>query len=170
MDAVINWIKEFLIIYFILTILMHLVANDQYKKYLRFFSGIILLTALISPVTKLFGNAGQLESLISYEAFWEQLDSARQDSQKMEFLQNDHYVKKYEEAAAKDMYAQAVQQGYPVSRVSVTLTKDYEIHSVSVWMEVVDEAAEKDDGTAQEVCGFLQRAYDLEPSQISIYG
>lgn len=170
MDAVLSWIKEFLIIYLILTVLMHLVANDQYKKYLRFFSGIILLTALVSPVMKLSGSAGRLESLISYEAFWEQLDSARQDTQKMEFLQNNHYVKKYEEAVAQDIYERSVQQGYPVSRVSAALTEDYEISSVSVWMQVLDAAAKKDAGMEKEVRKFLQQAYDLEPSQIHLYG
>ena len=140
MEAVLSWIKEFLIIYLILTILMHLVINDQYKKYLRFFSGIILLTALVSPVMKLLGSAGQLESLVSYEAFWEQLDSTRQDTQKMEFLQNDHYVKKYEKAVAQDILERAGRQGYPVIRVSADLTKDYEITDVSIWLEVLKQA------------------------------
>ena len=169
MEAVLSWIKEFLIIYLILTILMHLVINDQYKKYLRFFSGIILLTALVSPVMKLLGSAGQLESLVSYEAFWEQLDSTRQDTQKMEFLQNDHYVKKYEKAVAQDILERAGRQGYPVIRVSADLTKDYETTDVSIWLEVLKQAEQKDE-IKQQVREFLQKAYDLKPSQIHLYG
>lgn len=140
MDGILSWIKEFLIIYLILTILMHLTACDQYKKYLRFFSGIILLMALISPVLELFGSAGKLESLISYEAFWEQLDSTRQDSKKLEFMQNDHYIRKYESVIADEIMLQAKERELPVSRIQVELTEDYEINSVSVWLDIADRS------------------------------
>ena len=141
MDGILSWIKEFLIIYLILTILMHLTACDQYKKYLRFFSGIILLMALISPVLELFGSAGKLESLISYEAFWEQLDSTRQDSKKLEFMQNDHYIRKYESVIADEIMLQAKDRELPVSQVQVELTEDYEISSVSVWLGISESSS-----------------------------
>ena len=141
MDGILSWIKEFLIIYLILTILMHLTACDQYKKYLRFFSGIILLMALISPVLELFGSAGKLESLISYEAFWEQLDSTRQDSKKLEFMQNDHYIRKYESVIADEIMLQAKERELPVSQVQVELTEDYEISSVSVWLGISESSS-----------------------------
>ena len=35
MEAVREWMKEFLVIYLILTILMHLAAAEPYKKYLQ---------------------------------------------------------------------------------------------------------------------------------------
>ena len=141
MDGILSLIKEFLIIYLILTILMHLTSCDQYKKYLRFFSGIILLMALISPVLELFGSAGKLESLISYEAFWEQLDSTRQDSKKLEFMQNDHYIRKYESVIADEIMLQAKERELPVSQVQVELTEDYEISSVSVWLGISESSS-----------------------------
>ena len=40
MGTVLNWMKQFLILYLILTILTQLAAAEAYKKYLRFLSGI----------------------------------------------------------------------------------------------------------------------------------
>ena len=87
----------------------------------------------------------------------------------MEFLQNDHYVKKYEKAVAQDILERAGRQGYPVIRVSADLTKDYEITDVSIWLEVLKQAEQKDE-IKQQVREFLQKAYDLKPSQIHLYG
>lgn len=166
MHAILNWVKEFLILYLLLTILMHLTAADQYKKYLRFFSGIILVLMLLSPVMRLLGNDGRLETLISGEIFWEQLDSIRQDTQKLEFLQNDHYREKYETALAGDMLAQAAGYNLPVREVRVSLTQDYEISRVSIRMDL--SKGQDPANIREKLKDFIKEAYGLTKDQIFV--
>ena len=70
MDGILNWMKEFLIIYLILNILTNLTALDQYKKHLHFFSGVVLMLVLLTPVLRLTGKEGKLEAIISSKVLW----------------------------------------------------------------------------------------------------
>ncbi len=165
MDQILDWLKDFMVIYLILTILTQLAATGQYKKYFHFFSGVILLLVLISPVLSIFGKAGEFEKLVSYEAFWEQLDSARQDSKKLEFLQNDHYIQKYEAAIAQDIKRQAEDQQIAVQDVRVTLTEDYDIGKVVIQLGILQEDAQE---AGKKLQKFVMHLYDLQKNQVLI--
>lgn len=166
MDLIRNWVKEFLIIYLILTILLHLAASDKYRKYIRFFSGLILLTFLASPMFQLFGASGQLEARIAYESFWEQLDSTKQDTERLTFLKNDYYVQKYEEAIAQDIERQAAEQEIALKSIDVALSEDYEIQKVEVVLDT--SRGESAAVMEQKLTELLKAGYRLENEQILI--
>lgn len=166
LDGIMNWMKEFLIVYLLLTILTNLVAVDRYKKHLHFFSGVVLLFVFLAPVLGVFGKAGKLESLISYEAFWEKLDSAKQDMEKLEFLQNSQTVAKYEQAVALNIQQQAQENDMPVRQVRVRLTDSYEIRQVSVWMDLSQDVGKE---ARERLLRFLQKAYNLKKEQVLLY-
>lgn len=165
MQDILNWIKEFLIVYLILTILTHLAASDQYKKYLRFFSGMILLLTLVTPVLRIFGEDGRLEALVSYEAFLEELDSARNDAQKLEFMQNGRYLQKYEGAIAKDIQNQADGQGLPIGRVQVSLNDNYEISHIS--LQIDTSKGHDFQNAKKQFSSFLNQTYGLKEHQLT---
>ena len=105
MDVLRGRVREFLIVYLILTILQQLSAADKYRRYLRFFSGLILLLFLVSPLFSLFGADGRLEARVAYEAF------------------------------AQDILQQAETAGISLARVRVSLSEGYEIENVNVWLD-----------------------------------
>ncbi len=166
MDGILNWMKEFLIIYLILNILTNLTALDQYKKHLHFFSGVVLMLVLLTPVLRLTGKEGKLEALISSKVFWEKLDSARQDTKKLEFIRNSHYIARYEQAIAREMRQQAQQQDIVLRQVQVRLTDDYEIRRVTIWPEFSSDAQQE--GEKKALIQFLTQTYGLEESRIFI--
>lgn len=167
MDIILNWMKEFMIIYLILTILTQLCASAPLKKYLRFFSGVILLLVMFSPILHLFGKDGKLSEQVSYETFLEQLDNIQQDSKKLEFIQNDNTVHRYEEAVARDIMRQAKGQQMPVSKVQVTLNGQYEIEKVSVWLSVSISKEDSRDAK-KKLTELLQDMYGLKEEQLKI--
>lgn len=167
MQAILDWMKEFLIIYLILTILMQLAAADQYKKYLRFISGIILMFVLLSPVLRFLNGADKPGTILNYEEFWERIDGSKQDMQDMEFLRNNRYLQKYEQAAASGIITQAAQQGIQVRMAKVSMTQDYQIKEVSVWL---DDLTKQEDGGEERLMAFLGQTYGLSREQIVIYG
>ncbi len=166
MNAVLTWMKDFLVIYLVLTILTSLAAIEQYKKYLHFFSGVVLLLVLTAPVLNWFGGDGRLEALVSYEAFWEELDSARQDMKKLEFLENDRFISKYEQAVAQDILMQAAQLDISVRQVTVNLSSDYEIRQAVIRL---DSLSDSDFAAAEEkLRAFLKETYGLKAGQVQI--
>ena len=166
MRVILNWMKEFLLLYLILTILMHLAAAEEYKKYLRFLSGMILLLVLISPVLRLFGEDSRLKIVQSYEDFWEKMDDFSSDVQQTAYLQNARSLQQYEKAVAADLSARLQEQGFLVSQVSVSLSDDYEISSISVWLDVQQKS--EDPSVKDRLAVLLQDTCHLEERQIFI--
>lgn len=167
MHNVVQWMKGFLILYLLLTILMQLAAVEEYKKYLRFLSGIILLLVLSSPLLRLLAGDSGLEILKSYDQFWEQLDAVSQETGDMQFLQDGWGRTAYEDAVAADMLSLAQQKGFPVSRVSVSLSETLKINQVTVWLELPH--SQKQPLAKEELEDFLTKTYQLELTQIMIY-
>ena len=167
MHSILNWMKEFMVVYLILTVLTQLCAAQPLKKYLRFFSGIILLLMLFSPVLHLFGKDGKLEEKVSYETFLEQLDGIRQDSKKLEFINNDNTIHRYEDAIARDILRQVKGQKLSVSKVQVSLNGQYEIEKVAVWLSVSVPEEEKKD-VSKKLTQLLHDMYGLGEEQLSI--
>lgn len=168
MHTVINWMKEFLVLYLLLTVLMQLAAAEEYKKYLRFLSGIILLLVLVSPLLRLLAGDGGMDMMQSYDRFFEQLDTAVQDTGQMRFLQDGHDLAAYEEAVSMDILSQLRQTDIPVTGVSVSLSEEYQIQTVTVWLDALYR--QEHPSANEELLAFLKKTYQLEDAQIFIYG
>lgn len=54
-DYLYQWIENIAFYLVILTVAMQMVPNNNYKKYIHFFSGLILVLMLAGPVFKVFG-------------------------------------------------------------------------------------------------------------------
>lgn len=50
-----QWIENVAFYLVLLTVAMHLIPNNNYKKYIRFFTGLILIIMLSGPILKIFG-------------------------------------------------------------------------------------------------------------------
>jgi len=145
---------------------MHLAAAEEYKKYLRFLSGIILLLVLITPALRLFGGDGRLKILQSYEDFWKNMDGFSSDIQQAELLQDASSLQKYEQAVAADVSAKMQEQGISAGRVSVSLSDDYKLDSIAVWLDVQQKS--EDPTVKDRLAVLLQDTYHLEERQIFI--
>lgn len=135
-----EYIRGFFILFVLLTILVYLVPGNSFQKYIRFFTEVILTFAFLSPILSLFCDSDAFMELIQYESFTESLSEISKDTQRIEFLQNDYYIRKYEIAIAEDVKLIAETEGYSVREADVGLTEDYVIDSIS--LTVTEEAAD----------------------------
>lgn len=58
---------------------MNLMGSSSYKKYIRFFSGIVLIIILISPITKLFNMEERLSYLFEKNNFQIEMKEINQE-------------------------------------------------------------------------------------------
>ena len=72
-----GWIQD-LSVYLILTAaVMHVIPGKDYVRYVRFFSGLVLILLLLTPALKLRGMSGRLDPLFEDAAsFLEEADRA----------------------------------------------------------------------------------------------
>lgn len=73
MDDLYEWMRNFTFYMMIITVAMQLLPNHDYKKYIRFFSGLILILMMIGPILKVF-NIDALDT--DYEQRVEEIERA----------------------------------------------------------------------------------------------
>ena len=55
LDYIYQWMENIAFYLVILVVVVQMVPSTQYKKYIRFFAGLILIFMLTGPILKLFG-------------------------------------------------------------------------------------------------------------------
>lgn len=55
LEAIYQWIENIAFYLVIVVAVMHMIPGENYKKYIRFFIGMILILLLSTPLLKLFG-------------------------------------------------------------------------------------------------------------------
>lgn len=147
MNAFVKYIQNFFALFLLLMVVRQLIPNGRLKKYIYFFTELVLIIGIMQPLFSLFGADETLMEKIRYETFSENLNEASRDISRMEFLQNDYYRKEYENAAALDVGNTAEgflgPYGLSVKEVSVELTENYEVKKV---MLIVGEKKADTDG------------------------
>jgi hypothetical protein len=90
----IAFIKEYVGLVLLVTVILYLLPSEQYRRYLRFFLELVLVLFLVQRILSL-GNDSFLQS---WEGSWKEflavMEQRRQEAEDMEFLEPD-YVEKF---------------------------------------------------------------------------
>ncbi len=127
-----EYIRSFLALFVLLMLLLYLVPGEGFRKYIQFFSEILLAIGFLYPVLSVLYDSDAFLEKVEYEAFAEGLSEIARDTRKIEFLQNDYYIAEYERAIAMDVERIAGQYDFDVTGVDVHLTDDYTLDEISL--------------------------------------
>lgn len=125
-----SYIRGFLALFVLVTLLIYMVPEGSFKKYIRFFAEVILTFSFLSPVLSVICDSDEFLELIRYEEFTESLSEISRDTQRMEFIRNDYYIEEYETAIGEDVKRIAEQYGFTVQSVDVKLNDDYTLDAI----------------------------------------
>ena len=82
-----SWLQNVVCYFFLLTVVMNLLPDDSYKKYIRYYMGLLLILTFLSPIFQITDMGQKLESYIeSFEGFeieaqeWEEKAEAWEQS------------------------------------------------------------------------------------------
>lgn len=160
------YVRGFIVLFVVLTILLHLPSQENYGKYIRFFSELILMMALLAPVLSVFCDSDELLELIEYEAFTEELSMVSEDMEHIEYLYGDYHREVYEDAIGEDVKRIAEGYRFSVQEVEVKLSEEYEVEYIALRISGEGEA-DIDRELKAELMGY----YQLEEKEIEIrYG
>ena len=132
MNAILHYVKSFMILFLVLKLLIQMVPKEKFQKYIRFFAELILVFGLLCPVLRYLGEEEAFLELVEYNEFMEGLQEASMNAERITFLQNDSYVTQYEKAIESDVVLLSEQQGFTVKKAEVTLSNQYEIKKISL--------------------------------------
>ncbi|MCI8484987.1 MAG: stage III sporulation protein AF [Lachnospiraceae bacterium] len=179
MHIIYVWVKNIVCFYILLTVVLHLLPKEGYQKYVRFFSGMLLMILIITPVLSLLGKEDVLLKRIDQAGFFQELDNLKLDTEHLEQTQKRAYLKEYERAIGTDISRIAEGKQLNPCWTEVHLSDTYQVESIA--MEV---SFEKEEGLSVQKASFgddskeypevynlkqeLMDFYQLEEGQISI--
>lgn len=136
-----SYIKGFIALFVLLIVLLHLAPGKSYQKYIRFFAEMLLTISLLTPVLSVVCDKEEFLDLIEYEAFMSELQETSKDMEKIEYLNNDHYIEEYESAIEADVRQMAEVYDFVVQEVTVDMAEDYTISYIK--LELTDQTNEQ---------------------------
>ena len=124
MEAVYGWVKNIIYYMIFLSVVDNLLADSKYGKYIRFFSGMVLILLVVSPFTGGLHLDEQISSMFKSISFQNDTDDLKQDLWGMEERRLDQVIRKYEQAVAADVEAMARAEGFTCTGASVQIDGD----------------------------------------------
>lgn len=132
MSGVVEWVKNYSMVFLLMTVLTSAAAKKEYRKYIQLFVEIVLVITLINPLLNVTGKSEDLFEKISYDSFFQSLEGIKKDKEKLDFLNEDYYISYYENAIEEDVKLLAKDTGYVITDASVTLNEDYEVEAMEL--------------------------------------
>lgn len=151
MEAILEWMKGIVILFVVLSALMYLVPKEQYKKYIQFFMEMVLVIAVISPISKVIYASEDFEEKIHYSQFWQEMENVQMDVEKMDFIQNDYHRAEYETAIEEDIRLMAEGKEYEIDQIDATLSEKYELESVIIVVKTTKEGNEESGWEVEDI-------------------
>lgn len=68
-DFLYEWIRNLAFYMVLVTAALHVIPNHTYKKYIRFFTGMVLILLLLTPALKLFHREDFFQTLFQKESY-----------------------------------------------------------------------------------------------------
>lgn len=178
------YVRGFIVLFVLLTLLLYLPPGKSYQKYIRFFAELIMTLGILSPVLSVVCDSDEFLKQVEYEEFMENLSELSRDADRIAYINNDYYLAEYENAIEMDVEQIAEEYGFSAQDVKVHMTENYTIDEMRLWLtdqsgdvivigEIVpedggEEEEEEDDAVYAGLKQELSEYYQLEPSRIEI--
>lgn len=73
-EGIYEWLKDLAYYVILVTVISHMIPGEVYQKYIRFFTGLVMVVLLLSPVLWLFQEQDPLQLMERYEQGMEDLE------------------------------------------------------------------------------------------------
>lgn len=122
-------VQNILIYYLILSVLMALISNSSYKKYIEMFSGLVMIIIILNPLIKLFGAEGTLDMELQKNQLYEITQAESESIMVAELKQSDAVLEQYQNTIRQQV--NAVMENYDYYATDVAITIDDSLESDS---------------------------------------
>ena len=181
MEQFFSYIKSCLVIFLIITVLDHMIPGEKYRKYVQFFSRLVLVMGILYPCLVWSGESDRLLQKIQADAFWQKLEEIQINAENSSFFGTGEVISYYEKAVEADISQIVLQENMRVKEISVDMTEAYEIEKIRMVVEkngeddvvigkiVIDGQPEtKEDEAYRELKRKLIGYYQLSEDQLEL--
>ena len=150
MDLVFQWIKNIAFYLIIFTAIMNCVSNKAYKKYITFFSGILLVVVVISPFKNLAGENEWMDYFFELEGLKMDFNSYKTDLDRINIDEDARMMEAYKEEIKNQITYVVTKNGLKVRDIELTIDEDKNSDYYYVPKKIIIRASYNDDGFVDE--------------------
>lgn len=88
-----EWMRNIAYYMILVTALLQMMPNQDYKKYIRFFTGMILILLLLTPVLKICGMEQQFSKLYEGKEYENKVREIKESTKYLEEINSADYLK-----------------------------------------------------------------------------
>ncbi|MDF2845028.1 MAG: putative rane protein [Herbinix sp.] len=126
MEEIYSWIRNIVIYLLINTIIMNLLGNKSYKKYVSIVSGMILVLIVISPLIRLMKLEENLDYFLQANDFAVEASDFKSDLNRMEEAQVDAIFADYKEKIQEQVKDMLLKEKVYIKNFNITFDYDNE--------------------------------------------
>ena len=97
MNGVYEWVRNMAGYLILMTMIVNLLPNRTYEKYLRLFAGIVFMLLVLSPFSDLSGVNGQMEEAFARLTFQNDAKMLRREIERVDERQMKQLIERYQE-------------------------------------------------------------------------
>lgn len=159
-----HWLKSLAGGLCIMTVLLQLIPDGKFSKYVRFYAGLLFFLMAAHPAIRLLAGDGELERLLQLEFVKEEHYDMETAVKGMEDLKNEQVIQAYRKEVERQIYGITRAYQAEPQNVSVQFDSDniYQIEHIA--MTVISSGNTDTNAIREEIAGI----YMLTQSDIII--
>lgn len=91
-EGLYQWVENIAFYMVFMTAALHLIPGDGYRKYLKFFTGMILILLVISPVLRVVGMEQTFHEIFEERIYEEELRNIEKETSYLKEIQLEEYL------------------------------------------------------------------------------
>lgn len=163
-DKILQWVRGIVIYLVLVSAVMHLLPDNQYRKYVQLFVGLLLILIVVGPVGDAFGGGRLVETLYQQAVEWQEGKERDRVLEQIDETGEKALLDSYQRALEERLEEQVQNEGYEGRQVSAELTADgvERVQMELAPLSVMDQNAKKQEEERledlfAEICGISPR-------------
>ncbi|MDY4693767.1 MAG: stage III sporulation protein AF [Blautia sp.] len=154
-----QWIRNLAVFYILFTAILHLIPNDRYEKYVRFFMGLLLIFMMSSPVFSLFGKRQELWD--SFRKNFE-MENLKKEELEMNNIQKLYMKKGYETQISEKITECLKKRGIECYKAEVNIEGEEIRAVIKLYTDPTQEQRGRIADGLMEECGLKEGEYQIQ--------
>jgi stage III sporulation protein AF len=146
MEYLRDWIRNIVVYMILNTIIMNLLGDKSYKKYVSIVSGMILLLIVITPVLRITKLEDSLNFFLQANDYTVEASEFKNDVNRMEKEQRELIFAEYEKKLQSQVEALLLEEGFILTDFQVTIEMNTESYHFGELLSINIEAKPKQEG------------------------
>lgn len=135
-----GWVRDIVIYLMLNTIIMNLLGNSSYKKYVSIVSGMILLLIVLSPFLKLLNMEGIMDYYLNSNIYQSEATDFKRELKLMEEKQREEVFTDYKDSIREQVEELILDEGLYIYEFDLVMNMDDESESFGKITDINIEA------------------------------